>query len=80
MKKTVLMAALFAAMTGSVNAADYKVDIEGAHAFVNFKIKHLGYSWLYGRFNTFDGKFNWDAYSSQSGSVIPAQVDHLFQL
>ena len=38
-------------------AADYKVDVAGAHASVQFKIKHLGYSWLWGRFNTFDGMF-----------------------
>ncbi|WP_133405318.1 YceI family protein [Parashewanella tropica] len=74
MKKTVLMAALFAAMTGSVNAADYKVDIEGAHAFVNFKIKHLGYSWLYGRFNDFDGKFSWDK-ANPNASKINIEID-----
>ncbi len=44
----------------TAQAADYKVDIEGAHAFVQFKIKHLGYSWLLGRLNTFDGGFAYD--------------------
>lgn len=42
-------------------AAEYKVDVEGAHAFVQFKIKHLGYSWLLGEFNTFDGNFAYDS-------------------
>lgn len=42
-------------------AAEYKVDVEGAHAFVQFKIKHLGYSWLLGEFNTFDGNFTYDS-------------------
>ncbi len=32
---------------GSAVAADYKIDKEGQHAFVNFRIQHLGYSWLY---------------------------------
>lgn len=41
-------------------AADYQVDKEGAHAFVQFRVKHLGYSWLYGRFNDFDGQFTFD--------------------
>ncbi|MFX4310892.1 YceI family protein, partial [Enterobacter sp. 63] len=30
------------------------------HAFVNFRIQHLGYSWLYGSFNDFDGTFRFD--------------------
>ncbi len=41
-------------------AADYKIDTKGAHAFIQFRVKHLGYSWLYGRFNTFDGSFSYD--------------------
>lgn len=49
------------ALSGSLQAADYVIDKEGQHAFINFKISHLGYSWLYGRFNDFDGTFSWDA-------------------
>lgn len=41
-------------------AADYVIDTEKAHAFVQFRIQHLGFSWLYGRFNTFDGTFSYD--------------------
>lgn len=41
-------------------AADYVIDTKGAHAFIQFKIKHLGYSWLLGRFNEFTGKFSYD--------------------
>ncbi|OUS26792.1 hypothetical protein A9Q99_16365 [Gammaproteobacteria bacterium 45_16_T64] len=61
MKKTsrLLLAAL--ALTTSMAHADtYKVDTEGAHAFIQFKIKHLGYSWLYGRFDKFDGTLELD--------------------
>ena len=49
------------ALSGSLHAADYVIDKEGQHAFINFKISHLGYSWLYGRFNDFEGSFSWDA-------------------
>ncbi|SUI03087.1 Protein yceI precursor [Salmonella enterica subsp. indica] len=28
--------------TGSAIAAEYKIDKEGQHAFVNFRIQHLG--------------------------------------
>ncbi len=53
-----LASLLFA--TGSAVAADYKIDKEGQHAFVNFRIQHLGYSWLYGTFKDFDGTFTFD--------------------
>ncbi len=41
-------------------ADNYRIDTEGAHASINFKIKHLGYSWLTGRFNRFKGGFSYD--------------------
>ena len=46
--------------TGAATAADYKIDKEGQHAFVQFRIQHLGYSWLYGSFKDFDGSFTFD--------------------
>ncbi|AUX72357.1 Protein yceI precursor [Erwinia pyrifoliae DSM 12163] len=62
LKKTILgltTAALF--MTAATaSAAEYKIDKEGQHAFVQFRIKHLGYSWLYGSFKDFDGRFTFD--------------------
>ena len=48
------------ALPGLAAAADYVIDTKGAHAFVQFRIKHLGYSWLYGRFNDFGGSFSYD--------------------
>ncbi|MBU2713203.1 YceI family protein [Zooshikella harenae] len=42
------------------SAADYVIDTKDAHAFIQFKIKHLGYSWLLGRFNDFEGTFSYD--------------------
>ncbi len=62
MKKSLLGITLSALLltTGSAVAADYKIDKEGQHAFVNFRIQHLGYSWLYGTFKDFDGSFTFD--------------------
>ena len=77
MKKIFLTSALSAAMfmtATTANAEDYVIDTKGAHAFVNFKIKHLGYSWLHGRFNTFDGKFNYDA-KNPNASQISVNID-----
>lgn len=42
-------------------SADYNIDIPGQHAFVNFKASHLGYSFIVGGFNQFEGKFSFDA-------------------
>jgi len=71
MKKLLASAALALATVFSVqaNAADYQIDVDGAHAFVQFKIKHLGYSWLLGRFNTFDGQFSYDAAAPEKSSI-----------
>ncbi|MFC3395259.1 YceI family protein [Brenneria rubrifaciens] len=62
MKKTLLSltALSLLASASSALAADYKFDKEGQHAFIEFRIKHLGYSWLYGGFNDFDGSFTFD--------------------
>ena len=56
-------------ITGAVSAADYVIDQEGQHAFVNFKISHLGYSWLYGTFKDFDGTFSYDAEQPEASKV-----------
>jgi polyisoprenoid-binding protein YceI len=68
---TLLMTSAF---TPTVNAADYIVDYKGAHASVNFKIKHLGYSWLMGRFDKFSGSFSYDA-ADLSTAKIEMLVD-----
>ena len=51
----------------SATAAEFKVD--PAHAFVDFRISHLGYSTVVGRFNTFEGTFTWDKDNPSSASI-----------
>lgn len=64
-----------AALSQPVLAADtYTIDTKGAHAFVQFRYKHLGYSWLYGRFNDFSGEFTYDA-KDDSKNKVTATVD-----
>mgnify|MGYP004711047329 CR=1 FL=1 len=62
LKKTLLALSAASLLSTSLlaNAADYKFDKEGQHAFVQFRIQHLGYSWLYGTFKDFDGTFTFD--------------------
>lgn len=75
MKNLVLAAGLTATTLFSTlaattaSAADYVIDTKGAHAFVDFKIKHLGYSWLLGRFNTFEGDFSYDAKAPNKSEI-----------
>ena len=58
----------------AVNAADYVIDTSGAHASINFKIQHLGYSWLTGRFNNFEGNFTFDDKNIEN-SAINVKID-----
>ncbi|MGK0475420.1 MAG: polyisoprenoid-binding protein YceI, partial [Oleispira sp.] len=75
MKKQLLTAvtasaiALGSLFSVSAQAADYEVDTKGAHAFVQFKIQHLGYSWLLGRFNTFEGNFSYDKAAPEKSEI-----------
>ena len=58
----------------SANAEDYVIDTNKAHAFIQFKIKHLGYSWLLGRFNSFSGDFSYDE-KNPSAAKINVKID-----
>jgi len=58
----------------SAQAADYIFDKKGAHQFIQFRVQHLGYSWVYGRFNDFDGKFNYDA-ANPSKTKLSVTID-----
>ncbi|MBD9502098.1 YceI family protein [Pseudomonas sp. BGr12] len=71
LKKTFAALALGTALfsAGQAMAADYKIDKEGQHAFIEFRIKHLGYSWLYGRFDDFDGAFTFDEKNPSADKV-----------
>lgn len=61
MKLKQLLAMIMAvAFTLPAAADDYVIDTEKAHAFIQFRIQHLGFSWVYGRFNTFEGNFEYD--------------------
>ncbi|MCW8109119.1 YceI family protein [Alteromonas ponticola] len=58
--KKLALALAFTLGASVANAADYIIDTKGAHASINFKIQHLGYSWLTGRFNDFSGEFSYE--------------------
>ncbi len=76
MKKLFLPVALTAAMLMPTfaNAADYNIDSKGAHASINFKVSHLGYSFIQGRFNKFDGQFSFDP-QNIAASKVTVNID-----
>ncbi len=74
MKKYLIATTLLTSSLSMVlSAADYIVDYK-AHASINFKVQHLGYSWLTGRFDKFSGKFSYDA-NNVSASKIEIKIE-----
>ncbi|BAQ77432.1 YceI family protein [Pseudomonas sp. TKO26] len=71
LKKTLAALAIGSAVlaAGQVMAADYVIDKEGQHAFVDFKISHLGYSFITGTFKDLDGKFSFDAAKPEDAKI-----------
>lgn len=71
MKKQLLSALIGASLLTpmAASAADYVIDREGAHASITFKVNHLGYSYVVGRFNDFSGDFSYDAKNPTAAKV-----------
>ena len=69
----VILAALL--LLPAIALADrYVIDTDHAHAFIQFRIQHLGYSWLSGRFNDFTGSFDYDE-SNPSAASVQVEID-----
>ncbi len=66
--------ALFIGAPTLLLADEYVIDTKGAHAFVQFKVKHLGYSWLWGRFDRFEGSFTYDE-ANPANNRVNVRVD-----
>jgi len=68
---------LLAGVQAPLQAAEYEID--PAHSFVEFRIQHLGYSWLYGRFNDVSGSYTHDVDDPEASEITvkidPASVD-----
>ena len=67
--KTHILGATLLGISSLANAADYTIDTEGMHAFVNFRVQHLGLSWLYGGFKDFKGGFSYDRDAPQDAKA-----------
>ena len=65
---------VFTFFAGPALAANYKIDTEGQHAFVTFRVGHLGYSFIVGGFNEFEGRFSHDA-GNPAASKVSVTID-----
>jgi polyisoprenoid-binding protein YceI len=76
MKLTPASMAIIAALLSAApaSAADYVIDTDKAHASINFRIKHLGFSWLTGRFDNFKGTFAFDE-AKPEASKVKVEID-----
>lgn len=54
-------------LSGNVLSANYTLD--PTHSFVEWRVQHLGYSWLYGRFNNIRGTLTWDENSPETSRI-----------
>ncbi|NWA01085.1 YceI family protein [Pseudomonas gingeri] len=71
LKKTLAALAIGTALlsAGQAMAAEYTIDKEGQHAFVDWKISHLGYSFVHGTFKDWSGKFSFDAKTPEASKI-----------
>ena len=54
-------------MSQAAVAAAYKLD--PSHTFIQFYTSHIGFGTIVGRFNTFNGSFNWDENNPTASSI-----------
>ncbi len=66
------LCAALGASIGPVMAADYEID--PSHSFVQFRVQHLGYSWMVGRFNGVSGTLKYDT-AAPADSAVEVKVD-----
>ncbi|MGI9493657.1 MAG: YceI family protein [Geminicoccaceae bacterium] len=60
-------------VTSSALATDYTIDL--SHSFIQFRTKHLGFSWLSGRFNSFEGSMAYDPSAGPEAQSIELTIE-----
>ena len=68
-----LAAAVLAFTAPAAEAADYAID--AAHSFVQFKISHVGVSWMIGTFEKVSGSFTYDPEAGPEAQSIAVEID-----
>ncbi len=74
-KTLITFAFIFGLVSVQAQAAEhYVIDTKGMHAFITFRIQHLGYSWMEGRFNRFSGDFDYDE-ANPANNRVRMEID-----
>lgn len=73
MIRRLLFSLLFVCAPLGAQAAEY--DIDPAHSFIQFRIQHLGFSWLIGRFNEFGGDFVYDPPAGAAAQRVSVVIE-----
>ncbi|MDE0202759.1 MAG: YceI family protein [Rhodospirillaceae bacterium] len=68
-----LTAAVLAFAAPAAEAADYTID--SGHSFVQFKISHVGVSWMIGTFEKLSGSFTFDSEAGPEAQSIAVEID-----
>lgn len=74
LRAVVLAAAVLAPATSAVRAAE-TYDVDKSHSSILFRVKHLGVSYAYGRFNDFSGTVVVDADAAKCSVEIVAKTE-----
>ena len=70
---TALSAAVLTLLVAETEAAEYRID--PAHSVVQFKISHLGYSWVVGTFDNISGSFTYDPAAAPNGQKVFVEIE-----
>ena len=68
-----LAAAVLAFAAPAAEAADYAID--SGHSFVQFKISHVGVSWMIGTFEKLSGSFTFDSEAGPEAQSITVEIE-----
>ena len=69
-----LLAVAALAFSGAAaRAAEYRID--PAHSVVQFKISHLGFSWMVGVFDRVSGSFTFDPAAGPAGQSVSIEIE-----
>ena len=68
-----LSAAVIAFPASQSGAAEYRID--PSHSVVQFKISHLGYSWIIGVFDRISGSFTYDPAGGDGGQKVSVEIE-----
>ena len=75
LRKTLAIVTLALGTTGTAWSTEhYVIDTKGMHAFITFRVQHLGFSWLEGRFNRFAGDFDYDP-ANPANNRVKVEID-----